>query len=122
MSAPTEDPRRALVLILLASASFAGMAAGVKALSPAVGTVETVFFRGLIGLLVGTALHVGRGLTFEPHAKWVIVTRAVTGGAALLCYYGAIHDFGCELGTANLLLKTAPLWVVLLSSRLLGES
>jgi drug/metabolite transporter (DMT)-like permease len=117
-----DDPKRAFVLILLASASFAGMVASVKALPPEIATVETVFFRGIVGVVVGAAIHLARGLAFRPQAIGVNLVRSTSGGLALLCYYGAVHDHGCEIATANLLLKTAPLWVSLLSAPLLGES
>src|SRR4051812_43683350 len=92
---PRDDPRRALVLILLASASFAGMVATVKGLPKDVTTFETVFFRGLVGVVVGSVLHAALGLSFRPKAIGINLTRSVSGGLALLCYYGAVHEHGC---------------------------
>jgi drug/metabolite transporter (DMT)-like permease len=119
-----EDPRRALILILLASACFAAMWAGTRALRDlpgSIGPVETVFYRGLVGTILGLGIHAARGIPFRPQAKLVLLVRSATGALALLCTYGAIQSAGCEIATANLLLKTAPLWVVLLSRPVLGE-
>jgi drug/metabolite transporter (DMT)-like permease len=116
-----EDPRRALILILLASACFATMWAATRALPGSVGPFETVFFRGVVGTILGAAIHVVRGIPFRPQARVVLLVRSAAGALALLCTYGAIQTAGCEIATANMLLKTAPLWVVLMSRPVLGE-
>lgn len=121
----TDDPRRALVLILLASASFACMWASTRALrevAPGVTPLETVFFRGVIGTIAGAAIHAWRGIPFRPRNKVVLVVRSATGMLALLCTFAAIQMAHTEIATANLLYKTAPLWVVLLSKPILGEA
>jgi drug/metabolite transporter (DMT)-like permease len=54
-----------------------------------------------------------------------MLARIVAGTLSLTCYYGAIgglaSDGAGELATANLLLKTAPVWVALGSRVFLGE-
>ncbi len=117
----TDNPRRAYVLIVLASAFFAAMFAAVKLLPERVGSSEVLFVRGLIGV-AGASIVLG--LTrerFRPGALRTNLVRSACGCASVLCQYYALHEAGAELATANLLTQGAPLWILLLSRPLLGE-
>ena len=111
--------------MLLASASFAGLAASVKAflrlVGSDVGLGPPVFARGLLGLVFCALWAWRRGGTLRPRNRGALAARCLIGAAAMLCYYTAIGPFDAELSTATMLLKSSPLWVALLSPALLGE-
>lgn len=122
--APGLRPARALLLILLASCSFAGLSASVKAflqVAPEAGLGPPVFARGAFGLAACVAWALAGRRSLLPRNKAALTARCVIGALAMLCYYLAIGPFGAELGTAVMLLKTSPLWVALLSPVLLRE-
>jgi S-adenosylmethionine uptake transporter len=122
---PPERPARAFAFAIAASLAFAAMGAFVKALGHSVGTAETVCARGIVGSVVLFGLH---ALIRQPPrlSAWgVMIVRIIAGTLSLTCYYGAISGLASdgpgELATANLLLKTAPVWVALGSRVILGE-
>ena len=111
---------RAVVYMLLSSASFAGMAAMVKA----AGTLpvhEKVFFRNLVTLVI-TLVMAGRhrenpfGPT--PHLK-LLLTRAVCGLGGVLLYFYAIGNL--TLADASMLNKISPFFVTIFAALWLGE-
>jgi S-adenosylmethionine uptake transporter len=124
--APPERPLLALAFALGASLGFAAMGAFVRALGHSVGTAETVCARGIVGSIVLLAIHAARRQPIRVSAAYVMGLRIVTGTLSLSCYYGAIEgafaDGPGELATANLLLKSAPIWVALGSRVFLGET
>jgi drug/metabolite transporter (DMT)-like permease len=111
--------------VLLASASFAALAASVKAflrlVGPEVGLGPPVFARGALGLVVCALWARARGSSLRPRNRGALAARCLIGAAAMLCYYTAIGPFDAELATSTMLLKSSPLWVALLSPALLGE-
>lgn len=118
----TDNPRRAYALIVIASAFFAAMFAGVKLLPARVSSSEVLFVRGLIGVGgAGLALAWTRQ-PFRIGAVGVNLVRAACGTASVLCQYFAVHEAGAEIATANLLTQSAPLWILVLSAPLLGET
>jgi len=119
--APELRPLRALALVFLASASFSGLSACVKALGPEVGIGPPVFARGAFGLATCLAWALWAGHSLVPTGRLHLAVRCLAGGAALSCYYYAIGREGTELGTAAMLLKTSPLWVALLAPVVVGE-
>ena len=122
---PDLRPGRALLLVLLASLAFAGLAASVKAflrqVGAEVGLGPPVFARGLLGLVVCFAWARARGSSLRPRNRGALAARCLIGAAAMLCFYGAIGPLDAELSTSTMLLKSSPLWVALLSPALLGE-
>jgi drug/metabolite transporter (DMT)-like permease len=101
------------------------MGAFVKEIGPGVGTAETVFFRGMIGSVIGLLLHLALRRPLRTGSPRVMGLRILTGTLSLFCYYGSIVGLASsgkgELATANLLLKTAPVWVALGAGFFLGE-
>lgn len=129
-SPPVDRPLLALAFSLAASLGFTGMGVCVKSLHGAVGTPETVFVRGLVGGVVGLVVHLVTRRPLRTTAPGVMLLRTLVGTLSLLCYYGAIQGAANQgsgavsegaLATANLLLKTAPVWVALGAGFLLGE-
>lgn len=121
--APPPRPWRALGLILLASASFAVVAATVKELSrvPGCGVAPPILSRGVFGLVACLAWARWRGRSIRPSSWPMLAWRCAAGVGAIACYYRALGPGGTDLVTAALLLKTSPLWVAVLSPALLGE-
>jgi len=121
VAGPSDRPLLALAFSLAASLGFAGMGVCVRALGPSVGSFEAVFVRGLLGAVTGVAIHLALGRSLRITAPGVMVLRTIAGTLSLCCYYGTIKRGAGALATANLLLKTAPVWVALGASFLLGE-
>jgi drug/metabolite transporter (DMT)-like permease len=119
--AVSSSPWRALVLVTLASTSFASVQAAVKALGPQVGVAPPVFARGFVGVLVLGWWARRQGRSLRPRGRWRLALRCVAGGVAMLAVYAAIGLHRVELGTASMLLKTAPLWVAVMAPFALRE-
>lgn len=117
----TSSPWRALLLVTLASSCFASVQAAVKHLGPDVGEAPPVFARGFVGVLVLGLWAWRGGHSLRPRGRWRLALRCVAGGLAMVAVYVAIGRLQLELGTASMLLKTAPLWVALLAPLALGE-
>ncbi len=122
MSDTTHDnPRRAYALIVLSSAFFAAMFAGLKFLPERISSPEVLFVRGLIGVSgAGLVLLVTRE-RWRPGALKTNLLRSTVGALSVVCQYFAVHEAGAELASATLLNQSAPLWILLLSAPLLGE-
>lgn len=108
------------VLVVLASAMFAVMGAGIKTISSALPVEMIVFFRNLFGLicLAPWLLRAGSvGLAtrrFPSHA-----VRTLSGLAAMYCFFFALGQL--QLGEAVLLNFSAPLFIPLLALLWLRE-
>jgi drug/metabolite transporter (DMT)-like permease len=116
-----DRPARAFALSLVSSAAFAGMFACHKLLPAAVTSMQSLFGRGVIGVLACALLLRAQRASFRTSSPRVQFLRAACGATAILCQYYAIHEFGCELATATLLNLAAPLWILLFSGPVLGE-
>ena len=111
---------RAIVFMLLSSASFAGMAAMVKAAGE-MPVHEKVFFRNLVTLAITVIMawrH--RENPFGPtrHLK-LLLTRAVCGLGGVLLYFYAIGKL--TLADASMLNKVSPFFVTIFAALWLGE-
>ncbi len=124
--APTRPPARydslgkGALLVVLASAMFAVMGAGIKAVSPALPVEMIVFFRNLFGLtcLTPWLLHAGVvGFATQRFPSHVV--RTVSGLAAMYCFFYALGQL--QLGEAVLLNFSAPLFIPLFASLWLRE-
>lgn len=100
--------------MVLASAMFALMGAGIKTVSSALPVEMIVFFRNLFGLLclAPWLLRAGRvGLATERLPSHAL--RALSGLAAMYCFFFALGQL--PLGEAVLLNFSAPLFVPMLA-------
>lgn len=109
-----------ILWILLASASFATMGAFTKAAVAAVGVADVVFWRSVIVAVVAFALAWRQGVSWRPGNVRLMLWRSFVGLVAMGLFFWSIGQI--ELGLAHTLLYTSPLFTVLLSGRLLGES
>ena len=106
--------------MLLAGLLFACMGGLVKAGAGHFSSIEMVFYRSLIGLLVLAGVTGSRGLRMTtPHWR-VHVSRSVSGFAALVLYFYCMTHL--PLATAVTLNYTSPLFLAVLSAIVLKET
>jgi drug/metabolite transporter (DMT)-like permease len=98
---------------------FACMGVCVKLAADTFSTGETVFWRGLVSMLMMAALALANGVSLRtPHWR-MHLSRSVSGSIALGCYFFAIGML--PLATAVTLNYTSPLFVALLLVLVFGE-
>lgn len=98
---------------------FACMGVCVKLASDTFSAGETVFWRGLVSMLMMAGLAATRGVPLRtPHWR-MHLSRSVSGSIALGCYFFAIGAL--PLATAVTLNYTSPLFVALLLVLFFGE-
>lgn len=108
------------LLVVLASAMFAVMGAGIKTVSQALPVEMIVFFRNLFGLacLTPWLLPAGaRGLATERFPSHAL--RTLSGLAAMYCFFYALGRL--QLGEAVLLNFSAPLFIPMIALLWLRE-
>jgi drug/metabolite transporter (DMT)-like permease len=116
---PDNLPRGAL-LMLASGLLFATMGALIKSVSVTLPNEMVVFFRCLMGLLVLTPWLVHRGPRYFATRKLgVHLVRALTGLAAMYCFYYALGRL--PLAEAVLLNYSAPLFIPLAALLWVGE-
>ncbi len=82
--------------------------------------LELVFWRSVVVSVVACALMWRGGISPRPGSWRWMLTRSILGVLAMICFFWSIGEI--PLGTATTLLYTSPLFTVLLSGRVLGES
>jgi len=110
---------KGIVLILIASLAFASMGACVKAVSKAHTTMEVVWFRAVVGLLLLIPWMIWRKIPFRGRHPFFLSLRAFSGFLALVCYFYTLRHL--NLATAVVLNYTAPVFVMLLAVPFLKE-
>lgn len=116
---PVNLRNNARFLILSASAFFTAMAACVKAASVKIPLYETVFFRSVISVLILGYLMKRRRTPFRAKNFLLMVTRSLSGLAAMSCNFYALSRL--SFGDAAMLVNTFPIFVAILSFIFLGE-
>jgi drug/metabolite transporter (DMT)-like permease len=105
---------------MLASALCFGLMALFTRMLPAVPSMEKVFFRSLIGLILTAVLFV---VCCRPRPRPQdiagLIWRGVFGSLALICYFFAIDR--CGVAKATLYCYAYPLWATLVAWIELGE-
>ncbi len=110
---------KAIRIMLQAAVAFSFMAICVKFASKSLPSLEIVFFRSLIGMLIILGiLTVKRISLFGKEAGWMTL-RGISGFLALSLHFYTIGTL--PLGTAVLLNYTSPIFSVLLAVLFLGE-
>lgn len=98
---------------------FAAMAALVKVAGARFPTMELVFVRSVVVLVITTLTVRLRGGSLAGRERRLLVLRGVLGFAALSCfYYSVIH---LPLAEATVIQYTNPIWTAVLASLLLAE-
>jgi len=110
---------RGILLMLLASLSFAVMGGFAKVVSQALPPVEVTFFRNIFGVvLVGLAIY-KVPLKQTGGKPFLLIFRGSIGFAALLAYFYVMAHI--PLGEAVTYNKTSPLFVALFAYIFLNE-
>jgi len=112
-------PLKSILLMVRASLAFSVMALCVKLTSPGLPSMEIVFFRSLLSVVLLVPLMHHRKTSFLGRHRAKLLARGLFGFVALSLHFFTIGRM--PLGTAVMLNYTAPLFVVLLSWIFLGE-
>ncbi|MFH1857964.1 MAG: DMT family transporter [Candidatus Omnitrophota bacterium] len=112
-------PLKGVFLILLASVAFALMGACVKAVTGPLPTLEIVWFRSVIGLVIFIPWMLARKISFKGRHPVFLSLRGLSGFAAIVCYFFALRHL--TLATAVVLNYTSPVFVMLLAIPFLKE-
>lgn len=115
------DRKKGILSMMLASTSFALMAAMVKLSGSAVPISQQLFFRNLmIGLLAFFTMREEK-ISFKPcsGSRRDLFFRSFFGLCGMVCFFYANRNL--KLGDAQILQKTAPVFITLLSTVLLKE-
>ena len=108
-----------VALMLLASASFATMAALVKALGAGTGIWQMVCLRCLISAPVLFSLLALQGRPLVVRAKKALAVRTLLGMSAMLGFFYALTHM--DLAGCIFIGRTQPLFIALLAPLVLGE-
>ncbi|HTL47329.1 MAG TPA: DMT family transporter [Verrucomicrobiae bacterium] len=115
----SKDHLASVFLMVRAAFAFSVMALCVKLASPRVPSMEIVFTRSFLSVLVLVPLMKMNAIPVWGRHKAALVMRGVTGFLALSLHFYTIGRM--PLGTAVLLNYSAPLFVVLFSAVFLKE-
>lgn len=110
---------KAALLLAGAMVSFSAMAALAKATSPGIPFVETVFFRGVVGLPVLLFLARRENIGLAGRRKGLLLLRAFFGTVALFLLFYAVTVI--PVANALLLNQATPIFVLPLSALVLRE-
>ena len=108
-----------IIFMLLASASFATMAALIKGIGPEVPLSQLIFLRCLLALPVLLAVIVAKGMPAMVRARKVLIWRTLLGGAAMHCFFYALTHMA--LADAIFIGRAQPLVLALLAPVMIGE-
>jgi len=110
-----------VVLVIIASAFFAGMHAAVRFVSATVHPFEIAFFRNLFGFLVFTPMLVRSGLMLLHTGRLgAHIGRGVINSGSMLAWFTALSLI--PLADATALAMTGPLFVAIGAMFFLGET
>ena len=114
-------PVLGIALRLASVLCLAAMVAGVKYLGSAIPAGQTIFFRGVISILVVVGIaSCGEGLTLLKTRNWrAHAYRAVAGSTAMFCWFVALTMI--PLAEMTAISFTIPLFLTVLAMLFLGE-
>jgi drug/metabolite transporter (DMT)-like permease len=116
---PRQSLPVAVAFMALASLSFAVMQAFVKDATRDLPFLFALWARGAAGLVPLTLWFVASGRRLRPVRPRMVMTRSLLGYTAMCLFFVAIQRL--PMPTATVLNYSSPVFVVLLSARLLGE-
>ncbi len=107
------NPRLGIRLMLQAAIAFSIMGIFVKLLGHRVPSLQIVFYRSLIGLILTIFYARHQSISIVGKHHFLLILRGFSGFIALIFFFYAIVNL--PLGTAILLNYTAPFFVILFS-------
>ncbi|MEN8135874.1 MAG: DMT family transporter [Thermodesulfobacteriota bacterium] len=108
-----------IILMLLASASFATMAAMIKAIGPDLPLTQLVFLRCALAVPILLAILIVQGRPIVVQARKLLVWRTVLGILAVHCFFYALTHM--ELASCIFIGRAQPLILALLAPLLINE-
>ncbi len=115
----TKDTKIAIQYMLLASFFFAITGAFAKLLSQNLPSIEIVFFRNVLGLIIISYALYKIPPIQESGKLFLLISRGIIGFAALLMYFYNISNI--PLAEAQTFTKTSPIFTAIFSYLLLKE-
>lgn len=113
-----KDRNKGIVLMILASLCFALMASAVK-FAGDLPTMQIVFFRNFIGMLISGYMIYSGGGSFKGRNRGGLIFRSLFGLAGVFLYFYALGQI--PLSDAVVLNQMSPFFVVILSALFLKE-
>ncbi len=110
---------KGILLMSQAAFAFSIMALCVKFASKTLPSLEIVFFRSFIGMVMILAVMMKRKISILGRERWLMVLRGITGFIALTLHFYTIAHL--KLGTAVMLNYTGPMFTAIFASFFLGE-
>jgi drug/metabolite transporter (DMT)-like permease len=108
-----------LLYMVVSAASFASMAACVKAFLPGVPTHRTVFWRGVVMGATFFCIARARGIDVRGKKRGRLVLRGLLGTYAVICYFVSVQRL--PIGDAVLIQYSHPVFVAVLAPIVLRE-
>lgn len=108
-----------VILMLLASASFATMAAMIKAIGPEIPLSQLIFLRCLLAAPVFFVIIITQGMPALVKARKVLVGRTLLGMTAMYCFFYALTHM--PLADCIFIGRSQPLLLALFAPYVLGE-
>ncbi len=117
----SKSKKKAIILIILSSLSFAMMSVMVKLTGDNVPIMQKAFFRNLVVTIVVLTIFILKKEKSRVEKKNipVLITRALAGTLGIIFYYYSIDKL--PLGDASLLNKLSPFFLIILSLVILKE-
>ncbi|NBG89644.1 DMT family transporter [Isachenkonia alkalipeptolytica] len=113
-----KDHNKGILLMILASLCFALMASAVK-YTGEIPTMQIVFFRNLIGMLISGYMIYRTGGNFKGKNRGGLIFRSIFGLTGVFLYFYALGEI--PLSDAVVLNQMSPFFVVILSAWFLKE-
>lgn len=113
-----KDRNKGILLMILASFCFALMASAVKYTGD-LPTMQKVFFRNLIGMIISGYIIYKNGGNFKGHNRGGLIFRSLFGLTGVFLYFYALGEI--PLSDAVVLNQMSPFFVVILSAWFLKE-
>lgn len=121
MSDTDADLAKARGLVLMASASFAGMYICVKLAGPSVSTFEVLFARAVLGFAIARTLLARASEPWRWGPLRINLLRSGFGFLSVASQFLAFHEGRVPVATVSFLRHAAPVWMLLLAGPLLHE-
>lgn len=115
----SESALKGILLMSQAAFAFSVMALCVKFASRTLPSLEIVFFRSLIGMLMILAVMLKRKISILGQERGLMTLRGLTGFIALTLHFYTIAHL--PLGTAVMLNYTGPIFAAIFAAFFLGE-
>lgn len=120
MTSGSSSRAAGIAWMLFGAMFLGGMSAMTRVARAEVGPAEVIFVRSLVVVLVSGAMMRMEGTAWRPGSPRLMMRRAGAGLIAMSLFFWSLGEI--PLGSSVTLLQTSPLFIALLSGRVLGEA